>query len=55
MPIGQTAMPPDVNKLCFTHCILQEKGMPAYLMARTEGMTSNGMLPAKTLIKPLHL
>ncbi len=33
MPIGQTAMPPDVNKLSRTHYLLQEKGMPAYLMA----------------------
>lgn len=33
MPIGQTAMPPDVNKQGLTHCFLQEKGMPAYLMA----------------------
>lgn len=54
MPIGQTAMPPDVNKLGLTRYLLQEKGMPEYLR-RTEGMTSNGMLPAKTLIKPLHL
>lgn len=33
MPIGQTAMPPDVNKQYLTHYLLQEKGMPAYLMA----------------------
>lgn len=33
MPIGQTAMPPDVNKLGRTHYLLQEKGTPAYLMA----------------------
>ncbi len=32
MPIGQTAMPPDVNKQCLTRYLLQEKGMPAYLM-----------------------
>lgn len=33
MPIGQTAMPPDVNKQGLTRYFLQEKGMPAYLMA----------------------
>ncbi len=32
MPIGQTAMSPDVNKQCLTRYLLQEKGMPAYLM-----------------------
>ena len=33
MPIGQTAMPPDVNKQGLTRYLRQEKGMPAYLMA----------------------